>query len=65
MEVLEFVKSCFDGEAVFTKEVGGWKTGWEEEVRRFVPSHAEKGDGVVRSVLVIVTLCRVALIGTS
>lgn len=32
MEGLEFAKNCFDGEAVVVKEVGGWKTGWEEIV---------------------------------
>jgi len=64
VEVLEFVKSCFDDEEVVVREVGGWKTGWEERVRRVVEaSHAEKGDGVVRSNLVIITLCRVVLTG--
>ncbi|CUS14993.1 unnamed protein product [Tuber aestivum] len=49
--VLEFIKSCFDDEAVVVREVGGWKTGWEEKVRRVVEaSHAEKGDGVIRFV---------------
>lgn len=63
VEVLEFVKSCFDDEAVVVKEVGGWKAGWEERVQRVVEaSHAEKGDGVVGSDLfVIVTLRRVVL----
>jgi len=58
VEVLEFVKSCFDDEAVVVKEVGGWRAGWEERVRRVVEaSHAEKGDGVVRSdIFVILTL---------
>ncbi|KAG0633533.1 hypothetical protein HOY80DRAFT_1104625 [Tuber brumale] len=47
VEVLEFVKSCFDDEAVVVKEVGGWKAGWEEKVRMVVQaSHAKKGDGV-------------------
>jgi len=32
MEVLEFVTSCFDGEAVVVKEVGGLKTCGEERV---------------------------------
>ena len=61
--MLEFVKSCFDDEAVVVKEVGGWKAGWEERVQRVVEaSHAEKGDGVVGSDLfVIVTLRRVVL----
>jgi len=37
---------------------------WEERVRRVVQaSHAEKEDGVVRSGLVILMLCKVALIG--
>ena len=34
MEVREFVKSCFDGEAVGVKAIGGRKAGREEEVRR-------------------------------
>ena len=32
MEVLEFVKSCLDGEAVVVKEVEGFKAGWEGKV---------------------------------
>jgi len=64
VEVLEFVKSCFDDEAVVVKEVGGWKAGWEERVRRVVEaSHTEKGDGVVRSDLVIATLRGLVLMG--
>jgi len=64
VEVLEVVTSCFDGGAVVVKEVGGWKAGWEERVRRVVQvSHGEKGDGVVGSGLVILMLCRVALMG--
>ncbi|KAG0634241.1 hypothetical protein HOY80DRAFT_1060853 [Tuber brumale] len=51
VEVMEFVKSCFDGEAVVVKEVGGWKAGWEENIRRIVQaSHAEKRNGVIRFV---------------
>jgi len=34
--VLEFVASWFGGEAVVVKEFGGWKAGWEENVRRVV-----------------------------
>jgi len=36
MEVVEFVKSCFDGEAVLVKKVGGWKAGWKHKVQRVV-----------------------------
>jgi len=49
VEELEFVKSCFDYEAVVVQEIGGWKAGWEENARRIVQtSHEEKRDGVVR-----------------
>ena len=62
----EFIKSDFDGEGVVTKDAGGWKTGWEHKVRRVVQaSHAEKGDGVVRSSPATVTVCTVALPGLS
>jgi len=64
VDVLKFAKSCFGDEAVVVREVGGWKAGWEDWVRRVVEaSHREKGDGVVRSDLVIVTLRRVVLMG--
>jgi len=64
MDVLEFVKSCFDEEVVGVKEIGGRKAGREEEVRRVVQaSYAERRGGVVRSGLIIVALCRVVLIG--
>ena len=46
----EFVKSCFDNEAVVVKEIGGWKAGWEGRVRRVVQaSHAEIGYRLMRS----------------
>jgi len=46
------------------KEVGGCKVGLEGDVRRVVHwSHAEKGDRVVRSGLVIVTLSGMGLMG--
>jgi len=46
----EFVKSCFDNEAVVVKEIGGWKAGLEERVRKVVQaSHPEMGYGLVRS----------------
>ena len=46
VEAVEFVKSCFDGEAVVVKEVWGWKAGWEHKVRRVVQaSHVERGMG--------------------
>ena len=64
MEVLQFVKSYFDGEAVVVKEVGGWKASWEEEVERVAQaSRAERRDWAVRSGLIIVERCRVALMG--
>jgi len=60
--VLEFVTSCFDGEAVLVKEVGGLKADWEEKAWRAVQAnHAGERDGVVRSDPIIVTLCKVEL----
>lgn len=48
------------------KEVGGWKASEEEKVRRIdQASHAEKGDEVVCSGLVIVTFCMVVLMRVS
>jgi len=32
VEVGEFVKRCFDSEAVFLRVIGGLKAGWEEKV---------------------------------
>ena len=62
--VLGFVKGCFDGGAAVVEEVGAWKASWEGKLRRVVQaSHAEKGDGVVRFGLVIVTVSKVALVG--
>ena len=61
VEVLEFVKSYSHGEKVVVEEAGGWRTGREEKVWRAVQAnHSEKGNGVVRSGLVVVTLCRMA-----
>ena len=58
----EFVKRCFDGEAVFVRVIGGLKAGWEEKVWKVVEvSHAEKGDWMVRSGLPMVAVCGVAL----
>ena len=61
--MVDFVKRCFIWEAVVVKEVWGWEDGWEYKVRRVQASYAEKGDWVVHSSLVIVTLGRVALMG--
>jgi len=65
LEVLELVKSWFDDEAVIMKEVVGWKVGCKERYRGLfiLVSHMEKGDGTVRSGLVIITLSRVVLMG--
>ena len=64
MEVLEFVKRGFNGEAVDVKEVRGWKTDREEKAWMVVKAgHVEKGDSMVHSGLVIVTFCLVALKG--
>ena len=62
--MVEFVKSCLDGEAVAVKEVGrfqGWLGGKSKE--GWKANHSEKGDGMVLSGLVIVMLCKVALTG--
>jgi len=62
VEVGEFVKRCFNGEAVFVRVIGGLKAGWEEKVWRVVEaSSAEKGDWMVRSGLAMVAVCRVGL----
>ena len=41
--MLKLVKSYFGDKGVVVREVGGWKAGWEERVRRVVEaSHRDR-----------------------